>query len=336
MKKFLSLILALTLVVSLFTVSVMAAPTNHVVTITADKTTALKAGDVVTVELTIDNNANFTACGYELLYDTDAFEIDTEKGQKIGLAKYENFIDINWYKGITNTDESAWALLIAPKPEYNYSVEDGSIKFVWSGTEGISSTGEYKDYIESNYLVGKFKFTVKADAVDGNYDFALVDNIDKCYTLDIGENTKGKITATPATVTVGEEKKDPAIDEVRGAENTGIAVKEEVGNFKYDNAYAVEVDLTADVKGDVVGVEFVPAFMSGSIDDIWKFAAETTTYSSTWLGEGGATLKAALINIPIELLNETFTIKARAFVKNGADKTYFGTIVEQEVTYTVD
>lgn len=320
MKKFLSLILAITLVASLFTVNVMAANT---VTIVPSKTEKLVAGESITVEVKIDTTLGLTACDYELVYDQSGLEIDTTKNGRI-----PTYLDKTWLDGMNDTDGD-WGYYLG-SPQYTpgaAEAETGKIAFAWAGSEAVEA-----DYAVANRVIGKFTVKVKADAADGSYQLSLTGN-----TMIDGANMA--IVSTPVTVTVGEGKQEddtPAIDEVKGAENTGIAVKEEVGNFKYDNAYAVEVDLTADVKGDVVGVEFVPAFMSGSIDDIWKFAAETTTYSSTWLGEGGATLKAALINIPIELLNETFTIKARAFVKNGADKTYFGTIVEQEVTYTVD
>jgi len=113
MKKFLSLILALTLVASLCAVNVMAAAKVHTVGLSASKTEALTAGETIVVEVTIDNTLNLVNVDYDLVYDADAFEVNLTK-----VSRLETFIDKTWYDGLKDTDGD-WGYYMNGAPTIN-------------------------------------------------------------------------------------------------------------------------------------------------------------------------------------------------------------------------
>lgn len=123
----------------------------------------------------------------------------------------------------------------------------------------------------------------------------------------------------------------PAITKAEAVNKSGVTTLN--GDVRYDNAYEIKVTLTA-AAGSAVGVEFVPAFMSNSIDDIWQFAAETTEYSAA-LGAGTTEFRAALIGVPVDVKDAEFQMYARPFVKNSEGVKTYGEVVIGDFQYTI-
>lgn len=324
MKKFLSLILAITLVASLFTVNVMAGSKAHEVTITADKTTELKAGDEVEVKLLIDGTLGIGNCEYVLSYDTSAFEIDTTVDEDDYIA----YVDMDWIDDITynkgtwkNWTKALSTMLYTPSADD--AGEVGKIKFTWFGTSGVSS--DYDDCI-----IGWFKIKVKEGAADGNYTFSLTGK-----TGDAVENDSAAMISTPVTVTVGEEKQEatPSVNTEFGtATAAGIAANRGGVEFVYDNAYAVTVKMSNTNEATKAGIQFIPALVLATNGNSWDDAAEAVF--TTGLGAGEAEFTAALINIPRKFAGQTIKMMARGFVVVG-ENTITGKEVEKDITYTV-
>lgn len=192
MKKFakiLSSVLAASMVVSCFAMNAFAASKAHTATVTVDKTTGLKAGDTLTVELKIDSTLNICTAGYALNYDKTAFEVDTT----ITTDEIEAYIDADWYYDEITGSRKAWFKALG-SPTYN-ATED-SIKWSWASKSGVASD-------TSDYTIGKFYLKVKDSAPDGTYNIGLAEGVSNSYTGDIGENTKAELTSTPVAITVG-------------------------------------------------------------------------------------------------------------------------------------
>lgn len=190
MKKFgkiLSSVLAASMLVSAFAMNAMAASKAHTVTIKADKTEGLVAGDTVTIELAMDNTEALVQCGYVLTFDSTAFVADTTK-----VSRVEKCIDADWLKGIKDA-EADWAYYLG-NPTYKVSADN--FNFQWAGAEGVEA-----DYAVDNRVIGKFYLQVAEGAADGEYTFALTG-----LTMDAGENSTADMVSEPITVTVG----DPA------------------------------------------------------------------------------------------------------------------------------
>lgn len=303
MKKFLSLILALTLVASLFTVNVMAASKAHTVTITADKTTELAAGDIVTIEVAIDNTEALVACQYELTYDATAFTADQTK-----VSRLEKCIDSAWMTDIKNADGD-WAYYLG-NPTYNVK-NAGKMSFAWGGSEGVEA-----DYAVDNRVIGKFYLTVADGVADGEYTFTLTGN-----TTDAGENSKADMVVTPVTVTVGaaEEEEVVEVGGTTAAATNGVASED--GSKVYDNAMAVSTAITATTATEI-GVLFAPKAWLGdnaleaTLDGVAK-AAKTGI-----VGGIATTLKAALKDIPRNLNDTEFVMVTRAYAYDDVTYTY--------------
>ena len=348
MKKFtkiLSLVLAVSLIVSLFTVNVMAA-TQRTATIkiydscdvdTRQEITTAKAGDTICVEITVDDTKNLEQIGYAMSYDADAFVADLT----LDSDEYETYLDADWYyehfenkKG----DYKDWFNTFGTPsftPSSTATGVKGVMNFQWAAESGLATSYE-------NFIIGKFELTV-ADDANGKYSFSFVESNETTVTTTAGEDWS-PFVANTATLTVGEEEKVVEIGTVSGATEAGAAVKPEYGTHKYDNAYVVTVNLTNEKNGDVVGVEFIPtevlkyagiteASTEDEINAVWATSAAKTTFGAV-LGEGKAEYKAALINIPSFLAGKEFEIQARAFKTVGEDTTYAGA-VKQKITYTV-
>lgn len=187
-SKILSSVLAASLVLSCMAMNVMAASKAHVVTITPDKTEGIKAGDTVTIELTVDNTEALCNLGYALTYDATAFTADQTK-----VSRLEKCIDKAWLDDIKNSDGD-WAYYLG-NPTYNVK-NAGEIKFSWAGAEGVEA-----DYAVDNRVIGKFYLTVNEGVANGEYTFALTGT-----SMDGGENSKADIVCESVTVKVGEDK----------------------------------------------------------------------------------------------------------------------------------
>lgn len=194
-SKILSSVLAASLIASCFVTSVLAG-TPRTITLATDKTEGLKAGDTVVVTVKIDKTENLSSCGYALAFDATAFDVDTTKGwmSMKDYGMHENFADQAWYDAMKG--EPFGSIL---NPSFSYP-EAGLIKFAGAGSMGIPAPVAAADY-----LIGKYIFTVKSDAVNGDYEFKLNDLIADCYTSEPGENAGTALTGNVLKVTVGEK-----------------------------------------------------------------------------------------------------------------------------------
>lgn len=247
-SKILSSVLAASLAFSCMAMNVMAASKAHTATITADKTTGLKAGDTVVVELTIDNTADLTSLGYTLVYDTKAFTAETTK-----VSKVEKCIDKEWLTEIKKEDGGSvgdyWAYYLGA-PAYNVTVP-GEITFSWAGgANGGIGTDDPDNEIKDNRLVGKFNLTVNENVADGEYTIGLKDDFKVCYTSDAGEAQGAQLTAATVTVKVGEDKPD----EPELVANPYV--------FSFDADEETEVKITNSRTGD--RTYSLPSFVKGA------------------------------------------------------------------------
>ena len=204
LNKILSSVLAASMVISCCAINAFAASKTHTVTITPSKTEALVAGtDTVTVTITLDDTENLQACGYRLVYDTNAFDIDETKGwmSMKDYQMHQNYIDQTWYDQMKSDPFGS----ILSTLSISEDKAAGTITFGCAGNMGIPAAVK-----TTNYTIGKFTFTVKANAADGDYTFTLTDD----ETKDGGENAGAALDFESVTVTVGEPapaKTTPAV-----------------------------------------------------------------------------------------------------------------------------
>lgn len=198
-SKILSSILAVSMVISCCAISAFAG-TVHTATITVKDaegnavTTGLKAGDVVTVEVSIDNTSGINSCGYQLNYDNTVFTADTTK-----VSRLEKCIDSAWMSDIKDT-EGDWAYYLNA-PTYKVNTDIGYFNFQWAGTSGVEA-----EYAVANRVIGKFYLTVKDGVADGTEaTFELVD----ATTGSDNENDSPAMNVAPVKVTVGSGSTDP-------------------------------------------------------------------------------------------------------------------------------
>jgi hypothetical protein len=313
MKKFLSLILALTLVASLFTVNVMAASKAHTVTITPDKTTGLKAGDTVTIELTVDNTESLVSFAYELTYDTTAFTADNTK-----VNRLEACIDKPWLDDIKDADAD-WAYYLG-NPTYNVK-NAGAIKFGWAGAEGVEA-----DYAVDNRVVGKFYLKVNEGVADGTYTFALTGD-----SMDAGENSKANLVCAPVTVKVGADAPavvDPTFEATTNMGTNGVVAGDKI----YDNALAVETTINAGTNTTEVGIVFAPKAWLAGATLVADKAGVRTAAKTDILGAGEVSIKAAIKDIPRLFEGKDIVMVTVPYAFDGTDYAY-GAEVETIVNF---
>lgn len=327
MKRFLSLILAVTLVASLFTVNVMAASAQRTVTLTTDAAGDLKADDTVIVSIKIDTTELISTLQYKFTYDKDAFEIDTTEGQKIGKKNYPNFLEKEWLTDVLSEGNN-WKDYFGT-PVITTAVE-GEVYCAWTDSEGEAYIEE--EYAVDNDMIGNFILKVKKDAKAGEYTFGLKE----AFSADNGEDTKTNFIVNTATVTVAGEAAGGTTPSISTAAPTatdaGIAANRDGEAFIYDNAYAVTVKMTNAKGATKAGMQFIPAKVLEANDDIWDDAAEVVF--TTGLGEGEAEYTAALINIPRKFAGQTIKMFARGFMVVDGTPSY-GKTVEKEIKYTI-
>ena len=187
MKKIISSILAVSFIVASCAMNVMAATTERTMTVSVDKATDLVAGDIVTVEVKLSNNANVNSCGYRLLYDSNIFEFDTT----LTSDEIPASVDVDWYfDGILKTRGAWFKALGAPTENYTSSFAAHG----WAGSAGVASSDE-------NYVIGKFTLKVKEGVTVSSYDLTLSNDANHTYVSTMGENSGDPLTIVPATVT---------------------------------------------------------------------------------------------------------------------------------------
>lgn len=271
--KILSSVLAASMVVSAFAMNAFAASKVHELTISASKTTELAAGDTVVVEVVIDNTNNVDALEYRLAYDTNVFEIDTTKSGR----DPEKYLDKTWFNEIKSTDGNWGYYFETPtySPTSTAAGVAGEIYFGYASTTAVEA-----DYQDNNLVVGKFNFTVKADAPNGETTLSLKG----ANTKDGGEVLPVDCTTTPITLTVGTpapEKEDVVIA-------TPAVQKSEEANGVYNAGFLADFTVDADANNPVKAVKFT--VNNGEKD------AETTV-------ELGTTVEAGTVKVALNILN---------------------------------
>jgi hypothetical protein len=237
------------MVVSMFAMNAMAASKAHTATISVDKTTGLKAGDTIAIDLTLDNTADLTAVGYTLTFDTAAFTAETAK-----VSKVEKCIDKDWLTEIKKEDGGSvgdyWAYYLGA-PAYNVTVP-GEITFSWAGgANGGIGTDDPDTEIKDNRLIGKFYLKVNENVADGEYTISLKDDFKVCYTSDAGETQGAQLTAAPVTVKVGEDAPTPP----PAPETKTVAFTADLAAVGTGYMFTV-TDTTADLTADTAAFDF--------------------------------------------------------------------------------
>ena len=78
MKKILSLLLTLCMILSMVSVTAYAEGEKIELSVTADKTAGINAGDVVTVKVSVVNfNGALSSLGFNLFFNNEVFEVGT-------------------------------------------------------------------------------------------------------------------------------------------------------------------------------------------------------------------------------------------------------------------
>ncbi|MBE7011266.1 MAG: hypothetical protein E7415_01170 [Ruminococcaceae bacterium] len=308
MKKFLSLILALTLVASLCAVNVMAAAKVHTVGLSASKTEALTAGETIVVEVTIDNTLNLVNVDYDLVYDADAFEVNLTK-----VSRLETFIDKTWYDGLKDTDGD-WGYYMNGAPTINGN-EAGVIYF---RAAGGANGGVEDEYDVDNRVIGKYNLNVKADAPDGTYEIKVING----KTGDAGETQPAAMEPVAITVKVGTPGPvGPVVEKTEAIADNGITID----GVTYDNAFGVNATITPTDEATEIGVLFAPALWLSEIgaEQLTVGLEGAKNVSKTGLVGGTAvTFKAAIKDIPRGLTGESFDMVTRAYAKDDEAVTY--------------
>ena len=291
MKKFLSLILALTLVASLFTVNVMADSAQRTATLTTNATADLKAGDEVIVSIKLATTAKISALQYIFTYDKDAFEIDTTKGIEIGRDKYENFLETDWCNDVMKDEYNNWFFYFG-KPILTYAV-DGEIYCAWTDPNG-------EKYIEDNYavendLIGNFVLKVKDSAKSGDYTFGLKDAV----SADTGEIVKASVIVNTTTVTVAgnePEKEDIEVTPPSVSFTNTFEVGEDT--FKH-GAALLEFEVDGEANNEV-------KYITVTANNGSKTHTSTIDLKTT-ITSGTVKVGLNILNVPSDIASITFS-----------------------------
>lgn len=196
MKKLISSILAASFIFSACAMNVMAAATRTF-SVDASKKTDLEVGDEFTVSVKLNTTHDAYTANYTLTFDPAVFEIDTTKPS--GKGAIENYIDKDWYNDIKDTSEdSIWGYYVGA-PSKNADATAGFIAFTWGGNTDNESQVSADD-AQSDYVIGKFKFKVKALPASGTssvigFGTGAGDNAVGNYN-----SVKFDLTKTPLTV----------------------------------------------------------------------------------------------------------------------------------------
>lgn len=312
--KILSLILTISLVASCFVMmNVSATSKAHTITLAQTPTTGLKAGDTVTVTLSLDSTADVKSLGYRVVYDTNFFEIDMTKGWESDedYESHENFIDKEWYDGLLT---SVWGKKLSTFG-YKAGSPANAINFTWAGT-AVPATK-----VESNFVIGKFNFKIKTTATGTG---VIKIDSENSESADTGENFGATITgANQISIELGSSTPTP-VAPIFGATTSlgsdGVAITGKDG-VKYDNAFAVSATVTPNDATEI-GVLFIPAKVLGEGTLTNETETAVKAVYDKALGTGAVTFKAAIKDIPRFLQGVSFDMVSRAYAKTGTTYNY--------------
>lgn len=205
LKKLFAAAIASTMMISCLAINAFAQ--DSVATIEVDKAADLKAGDVVTVTITLDQTKGLANVKYTLEYPTDVFTIDTA-GNEEKYLEYEeeydmvpNYYDADWYyEALDNAGFLKKLNTIVSGPSID-EAENGKITLSATTVTGSVTSSKGFDVVVGQYFL-KVKEGAKAgDAVlsltGGNSDANLTVGTITCE--DVTVNVAGGAPEEPET-----------------------------------------------------------------------------------------------------------------------------------------
>jgi len=176
------------MMLSMMAIGVSAASTPHTAAISLSATTG-KAGDTITISVTLDSTTNISALGYKLKYDPNMFEANTTMAGS-GANKYPTCYDGTWFNDARLGNIVLFSYL--GKPTLGVDTTNGLLTVTGSSSDGVAAEDN-----EIDCLIGKFYLTVKEGAT-GSSQISLVET----KTADVGETLGVAINFNPVTFTV--------------------------------------------------------------------------------------------------------------------------------------
>lgn len=206
-KKILSVILAFSLIFSVFTMSISALESGKTIglVLTADKT-EIKQGDTITITLHVDLNDYSTLMGtmrLALLFDSSVYTPDTASYQYLNefQAYYNNAKAPAVNANFLNNTLAASTLTDAEKANYNAALMN-QFQVLASANGGITEKMGYAltQSSDASYSVPEWQvtFNVTGDPAAGSTDIRICDGITS--TTQYVKTTDGtKVTSHPAS-----------------------------------------------------------------------------------------------------------------------------------------
>ena len=151
MKKFASVLLAVLVVFSMFSFVVSAA--NPALTVSASKTTGIKAGDKVTVTVALKDNTGLGALTADLVYDASAFKVNSISSAGLFALEEKN---ANFAAGKARFTGIASGEVTANGTVFTVELE--ALKATDSEVKVVVDEASDKDYNEVTLTAGKVEF----------------------------------------------------------------------------------------------------------------------------------------------------------------------------------
>ncbi len=235
MKKFVTSILAAALLLSLFAVQVFAAEDSAAVSIKGAKG---KPGDIVEVQLYIDENPGLWACGFDVSYNSSYFQLgNVENG--------EVFSDAAFVKGP-----------ITPTGSYRFYAQYNNLN------ESTDKTGVLATlYFKILETAPNGSHNVSINLIRGNWFIKVgPDNEEMDLTVTVGEPASITVSDSSATAPVTDPATDPAETTDKSEVTTGRPVTKHVTDEESyavtdkDGKYVTEIvtEVVTDSEGNII------------------------------------------------------------------------------------
>lgn len=235
MKKFVTSILVAALLLSLFAVQVFAAEDSAAVSIKGAKG---KPGDIVEIQLYMDENPGLWACGFDVVYNPSYFQLgDVENG--------EVFSDGAFVKS-----------KIAPTGSYRFYAQYGDYSEKTDKT-GVLATLYFK--VLETAPNGSHNISIKA--APGNWFIKVGPDINEVdLAVDLGDPATITVSDSSATAPVTDSAADPTETTDKSEVTTGRPVTKHVTDDESyavtdkDGKYVTEVvtEVVTDSEGNVI------------------------------------------------------------------------------------
>ena len=195
-NKMLSSFIALSMLIPCFAINAFASQ-DRTMTLVASNNIDVEAGNIITIEVKLNNTVEIAAAGYQIEFDSTAFSIDTTSG---GLGKPKKFIDGTWYSSMKNEEDPFYIFMNAPQINY----DNGKIIVAWSpngDTLKEYPAGIPAEYSVNDYVIGKYYLTVTDKAEKGK-EYPITLTPVKSVTGGGGTNNADTMTLVNGKVTV--------------------------------------------------------------------------------------------------------------------------------------